>query len=129
MCRRHSPETGEGNEGRYSGFNPISFAPGTRERTFCRKAHRNKWHSDAFFNSMDTPLRTTYLGYQISIEPSEWGYLAHIVEPVSKKHFIAANASALRALEDAFEVIDENVSLADGADDAVPTSTVEGAAV
>jgi hypothetical protein len=58
---------------------------------------------------MDCPLTTTYLGHRISIEPFEWGYLAHIVEPQSNKRLIAANASALRALEDAFEVVDQSI--------------------
>jgi len=65
--------------------------------------------------SMETPLQTTYRGHKISIESAEWGYLAQIVAPGSTKRLIAANASVLRALEDAFEVIDESVSLTDGA--------------
>jgi hypothetical protein len=68
---------------------------------------------------METPLQTTYRGHHILIEPYEWGYLAHIVELGSGKRFIAANTSALRALEDAFDVVDESVSLAGRADEAV----------
>ena len=62
---------------------------------------------------METPLQTAYLGYQISIEPYEWGYLAHIVEPGSAKRFVAFNSSAMRALEEAFDLIDKLFSPAD----------------
>jgi hypothetical protein len=55
---------------------------------------------------MSSSLTTTYFGHRISIEPFEWGYLAQIVEPHSGRRFIAASPSAIRALEDAFEVID-----------------------
>jgi hypothetical protein len=56
------------------------------------------------------PVTTTYLGHRISIEPFEWGYLTHIAEPGSDRHLIAANASALRALEAAFEAIDRHLA-------------------
>jgi len=49
-------------------------------------------------------LTTTYLGHRISGEPLEWGYLAQVVEPASGKCLIA---TAFRALEDAFEIIEE----------------------
>lgn len=58
---------------------------------------------------MSSSLTTTYFGHRIRIEPYEWGYLAHIVEPQSNKRLIAANSSAMRALEDAFEVVDESL--------------------
>jgi hypothetical protein len=62
---------------------------------------------------MTSPLTTTYLGHRISIEPFEWGYLAQIVEPLSNKRLVAAHASAMRALEEAFDAVD--ASLADEA--------------
>lgn len=52
------------------------------------------------------PLTTTYLGRSIEIEPFEWGYLAHVVEPDSNAHFVAASSSVLKALEGAFEIIE-----------------------
>ena len=78
---------------------------------------------------METPLQTAYLGYQISIEPYEWGYLAHIVEPGSAKRFVAFNSSAMRALEEAFDLIDKTVSLADKADDTAATAAPPGRAI
>jgi hypothetical protein len=55
-------------------------------------------------------MTTTYRGHQITIEPFEWGYLAQIVESNSGKCLTAASRSALRALEDAFDVIDSSVT-------------------
>ena len=47
---------------------------------------------------MSPSLTTTYLGHR------ERGYLAQVVEPASGKCLIA---TAFRALEDAFEIIEE----------------------
>ena len=58
---------------------------------------------------MDAPLTTTYFGHRIRIEPSEWGYLAHILQETTGRRFIAANSSAMQALDAAFEMIDENL--------------------
>jgi hypothetical protein len=58
------------------------------------------------------PLTTTYLGHNIEIEPFEWGYLAHVLEPGSKTRFVAASSSVLKALEGAFEIIDQAMDLA-----------------
>lgn len=63
---------------------------------------------------MSSALTTTYQGHNIKIEPYEWGYLAHVVNVSSNKRFIAANPSAFRALEEAFNVIDEDLT---GGDD------------
>jgi hypothetical protein len=57
-----------------------------------------------------TSLTTTYLGHRISIAPAEWGYLAEITVPGSEDRLVAANSSAFRALDDAFDAIDEHVS-------------------
>jgi hypothetical protein len=57
---------------------------------------------------MASALTTTYFGHDIRIEPFEWGYLAQVVDARSKARFVAANASAFRALEEAFNVIDES---------------------
>jgi hypothetical protein len=54
-------------------------------------------------------LMTTYLGHRISIAPAEWGYLAEITVPGSEDRLVAANSSAFRALDDAFEVIDRHL--------------------
>jgi hypothetical protein len=54
-------------------------------------------------------LMTTYFGHRISIEPAEWGYLAEITVPGSENRLVAANSSAFRALDDAFEMIDEHL--------------------
>jgi hypothetical protein len=54
-------------------------------------------------------LMTTYFGHRISIEPAEWGYLAEVIVPGSKDRLVAANASAFRALDDAFEMIDRHL--------------------
>lgn len=51
---------------------------------------------------------TTYFGHRISIEPAEWGYVAEITVPGSDARLVAANTSAFRALDDAFEVIDQH---------------------
>jgi hypothetical protein len=59
---------------------------------------------------MASALTTTYLGHDIRIEPFEWGYLAEVVEPRSNTRFVAANASAFKALEEAFNVIDESLN-------------------
>jgi len=53
-------------------------------------------------------LMTTYLGHRISIEPAEWGYLAEITLPDSPTRLVAVNASPFRALDDAFDVIDQH---------------------
>ncbi len=53
-------------------------------------------------------LMTTYFGHRISIEPAEWGYLAEITVPGSDDRLVAANSSAFRALDDAFEAIDRH---------------------
>ncbi len=68
---------------------------------------------------MSSSLTTTYLGHRISVEPFEWGYLAQVVEPASGKCLIAASSSASRALEGAFEVIDDR--LQGGGDGCSPT--------
>lgn len=65
---------------------------------------------------MSSSLTTTYFGHRISIEPFEWGYLAHIVQGESGKRLIAANSSAMRALEDAFELVDETLQMATSGD-------------
>jgi hypothetical protein len=57
--------------------------------------------------AMNSAMTTTYLGHRINIEPFEWGYLAHIVELESDRRLIAARTSALQALEDAFDAVDE----------------------
>ncbi len=57
-----------------------------------------------------TTLMTTYLGHRISIAPAEWGYLAEITVPDSEDRLVAANSSVFRALDDAFDVIDERIS-------------------
>ncbi len=57
---------------------------------------------------------TTYPGHNIEIEPFEWGYLAHISEPRSNTRLVAASSSAFKALEDAFEMIDDALDPADG---------------
>ena len=64
-------------------------------------------------------LKTTYFGHRISIEPAEWGYLAEIIVPGSEDRLVAANSSAFRALDDAFEMID--LSLRSAARSAGPT--------
>jgi hypothetical protein len=53
-------------------------------------------------------LTTTYLGHRISIQPAEWGYLAEITVPGSDDRLVAVNSSAFRALDDAFDVIDQH---------------------
>jgi hypothetical protein len=53
-------------------------------------------------------LSTTYFGHRISIQPAEWGYLAEITVPGSDDRLVAVNSSALRALDDAFDVIDQH---------------------
>jgi hypothetical protein len=53
-------------------------------------------------------LTTTYLGHHIRIEPAEWGYLAEITVPGTDSRLVAANSSAFRALDDAFDVIDQH---------------------
>jgi hypothetical protein len=65
---------------------------------------------------MSSCLTTTYFGHRISIEPVEWGYLAQIDEPNSGRRFVAASPSAMRALEDAFEMIDGRRESATGDD-------------
>jgi hypothetical protein len=51
----------------------------------------------------------TYLGHRISIEPAEWGgYMAEITIPGSPTRMVAANSSAFRALDDAFDMIDRH---------------------
>jgi hypothetical protein len=58
---------------------------------------------------MASELTTTYFGHRIRVEPFEWGYLAQVVDLRSNRRFVAASASAMRALEDAFEIIDESL--------------------
>lgn len=55
-------------------------------------------------------LTTTYLGHRINIAPAEWGYLAEITVPDSEDRLVAANSSVFRALDDAFDVIDNRIS-------------------
>jgi hypothetical protein len=61
---------------------------------------------------MSTPpspsLTTTYLGHRIDIEPCEWGYLARVIEEKSDRQLVTVNASAMQALENAFDLIDES---------------------
>ena len=57
-------------------------------------------------------LTTTYLGHRINIAPAEWGYLAEITVPGCEDRLVAANSSAFRALDDAFEVIDRHLQRA-----------------
>ena len=57
-------------------------------------------------------LTTTYFGHRITIDRFEWGYLAEVVEPDSGRHWVAVNSSALQALENAFEAIDESLKRA-----------------
>jgi hypothetical protein len=59
-------------------------------------------------------LSTTYLGHRIEIEPFEWGYLAHVLKPGSDAHLVAASSSAFKALDGAFEVIEESLDPAAG---------------
>ena len=54
-------------------------------------------------------LTTNYLGHRISIDPAEWGYLAEITVPGSDDRLVAANASAFRALDDAFDLVDRHL--------------------
>jgi hypothetical protein len=69
---------------------------------------------------MSSPVTTTYCGHQITIEPFEWGYLAQIVEPNSGRRFIAARTTATRALDDAFDVIDNSFESATDVQDGSP---------
>jgi hypothetical protein len=57
-----------------------------------------------------TSLTTTYLGHRIDIAPAEWGYLAEITVPDSEDRLVAANSSAFRALDDAFDLIDNRIT-------------------
>lgn len=59
---------------------------------------------------MTSSLRTTYFGHQISIEPAEWGFLALVAEPRSGVRLIAVSKSAMQALENAFDIIDDRLS-------------------
>jgi hypothetical protein len=59
---------------------------------------------------MRSSLTTTYCGHSISVEPCEWGYLAQVLEPASGKRYVAGSSSAFRALEDAFDIVDDNVA-------------------
>jgi hypothetical protein len=54
-------------------------------------------------------LTTTYLGHRISIASAEWGYLAEITVPGSEDRLVAANSSVFRALDDAFDAIDNRI--------------------
>lgn len=58
---------------------------------------------------MSSSLTTTYFGHRIIIEPYEWGYLAQIIKPETGERLIAANSSAMKALEDAFELVDDSL--------------------
>jgi hypothetical protein len=53
---------------------------------------------------------TTYLGHRISLEPFEWGFIAHVVGPDARNTFVVGNATMMGALERAFEGIDERLS-------------------
>ena len=55
-------------------------------------------------------LRTTYFGHQISIEPAEWGFQALVAEPRSGVRLIAVSKSAMQALENAFDIIDDRMN-------------------
>jgi len=55
-------------------------------------------------------LETTYFGHQISIEPVEWGFLVSVADPRSGVRFTAVSKSAMQALENAFDVIDDRLS-------------------
>jgi hypothetical protein len=59
---------------------------------------------------MTSSLKTTYFGHQISIEAAEWGFLASVVEPRSGARFIAASKSAMQALTNAFDIIDDRLN-------------------
>jgi hypothetical protein len=52
-------------------------------------------------------IRTTYFGHQINIEPVEWGFLASVAEPGSGARLITVSKTAVQALENAFDIIDE----------------------
>jgi hypothetical protein len=56
------------------------------------------------------PLSTTYLGHRIDIEPFEWGYLAHVLKPGSDAHLVAASSSVFKALDGAFEIIEDSLN-------------------
>ena len=58
---------------------------------------------------MSPCLTTTYFGHRIRIDPFEWGYLAQIVDPDSGRRLVAASRSPMRALEEAFDVIDSTL--------------------
>jgi hypothetical protein len=60
---------------------------------------------------MNSSLKTTYFGHQISIEPAEWGFLALVVEPHSGVRFIAVSKSAMQALANAFDIVDDRLNL------------------
>jgi hypothetical protein len=54
-------------------------------------------------------LTTTYFDHQIIIEPAEWGFLILIVVPGSGVRHVAVNTSAMQALENAFDLIDNSL--------------------
>lgn len=58
---------------------------------------------------MSPSASTTYLGHRIDIERFEFGYLAHVVEPESKRRLTAAHPTALEALERAFDMVEQQV--------------------
>ena len=55
-------------------------------------------------------LNATYFGYLITIEPSEWGFVAEIEAPGAAARFVASNSSVMRALEKAFDLIDDRLN-------------------
>ena len=59
---------------------------------------------------MRSSLTTTYCGHSISVEPCEWGYLAQVLEPASGRRYVTGSSSAFRALEDAFEIVDDSLA-------------------
>lgn len=58
---------------------------------------------------MISSLKTVYFGHQISIEPAEWGFLVLVADPRSGVRFIAVSKSAMQALENAFDIIDDRL--------------------
>lgn len=61
-------------------------------------------------SAMTSLLTMTYLGHQISIEPAEWGFRILVAEPRSGVCLVAASKSATRALENAFDIIDDRLN-------------------
>ncbi len=59
--------------------------------------------------ALTSSLKTTYFGYQISIEPAEWGFLVLVAELRSGVRLIGFSKSAMQALENAFDIIDDRL--------------------